>query len=70
MSEQKEESLEELFEKVEGLLGNMEKQDVSLEDSFVFYEQGIKYLQQCQEKIDLVEKKMQVLTQQGQLIEE
>lgn len=66
MGEQ-ERSLEELFQKLEETIGKMQQREVSLEDSFSLYEQGIQTLKLCNEKIDRVEKKMQKLNQQGQL---
>lgn len=66
MGEQ-ERTLEELFQELEGTIGKMQQREVSLEDSFSLYEQGIKTLRLCNEKIDRVEKKMQKLNQQGQL---
>lgn len=66
MGEQ-ERSLEELFQELEETIGKMQQREVSLEDSFSFYEQGIQTLKRCNEKIDRVEKKMQQLNQQGQL---
>ncbi|SDB08659.1 exodeoxyribonuclease VII small subunit [Eubacterium oxidoreducens] len=70
MSEEKKDySLEELFEQVESLLSKMEQKEVSLEDSFEFYEQGMNYLKLCKDKIDCVEKKMEVINAQNELIE-
>lgn len=66
MGEQ-ERSLEELFQELEETIGKMQQREVSLEDSFSLYEQGIQTLKLCNEKIDRVEKKMQKLNQQGQL---
>ena len=35
-------SLEELFARLDGILNNMEDPDISLEDAFSLYEQGMK----------------------------
>ena len=40
-----------------------------MEDAFSLYEQGLKKLKLCNEKLDLVEKKMQVLENNGELME-
>lgn len=69
MEEEKEVSLEELFEELETILEKMEDKDISLEQSFLFYEEGMKKLKQCNDKIDQVEKKMLVLSGQGGLEE-
>lgn len=68
MAEEKESGLEELFEEIEDILNKMEDKDISLEQSFLFYESGMKKLKQCNEKIDQVEKKMLVLSEQGTLV--
>lgn len=69
MAEQKESSLEELFEEIEGILGRLEDKEISLEDSFLLYEQGMTKLKACNAKIDQVEKKMLMLNEQGNLVD-
>ncbi|MBO5371997.1 MAG: exodeoxyribonuclease VII small subunit [Lachnospiraceae bacterium] len=69
MAEQKESSLEELFEEIESILGRLENKDISLEDSFILYEQGMKKLKACNDKINQVEKKMLMLNEQGNLVD-
>lgn len=61
----KEPDLEELFTQMEEILEKMEDKDISLEDSFSLYEEGMKKLAQCNAKIDDVEKKMLVINNQG-----
>lgn len=61
----KEPDLEELFTQMEEILEKMEDKDISLEDSFSLYEEGMKKLAQCNAKIDDVEKKMLVISNQG-----
>ncbi len=68
MAESKENSLEELFEEIEGILDRLEDKEISLEDSFLLYEQGMKKLKACNEKIDQVEKKMLMLNEHGELV--
>ncbi|MEG0962023.1 MAG: exodeoxyribonuclease VII small subunit [Lachnospiraceae bacterium] len=67
MGEQ-EKSLEETFQEIETIIGKMQQREVSLEDSFSLYEQGIKKLKLCNEKINTVEKKMLLLNGQGDLV--
>lgn len=47
----------------------MQDTEVSLEDSFALYEQGMKMLKNCNQKIDAVEKKMLKMNEQGELEE-
>ena len=65
----KEKSLEEHFEELEILLEDMEREDVSLEKSFELYEKGMNLLKVCNEKIDKVEKQVQILNKDGDLNE-
>lgn len=67
MAEKSEIKLEDMFADIEDILERMEDKDISLEDSFLLYEQGMKKLKQCNDRIDQVEKKMLVLTGQGEL---
>ena len=64
-----EETLEELFGKLDGILKTLEDRDTTLEDSFAAYEQGIRYLKACNDKIDRVEKQMLVMNESGGLDE-
>ena len=54
-------SIEEIFEELDQIMEKMEALDTSLEDSFAFYEAGMKLIRACGEKIDKVEKKIIVL---------
>ena len=68
MAEKKEtKSLEETFQGIEEIIEKMEQPDVSLEDSFALYQQGVQELKSCNETLDQVEKKMQVLNANGTL---
>ena len=58
-------SLEELFARLDEILNNMEDPDISLDDAFSLYEQGMKDIRSCNEKLDLVEKKMMVIAEDG-----
>lgn len=66
MAEQKEQTLEEIFGKMEGLLEALESREISLEDSFEKYKEGMALLKAAGEKIDTVEKAMLVLNDQGE----
>lgn len=69
MADVKEMTLEETFEAVETVLREMETGDLSLEETFEKYEQGVKLVKACSEKIDRVEKKLQLLQADGTLTE-
>lgn len=66
MGEQ-EQTLEEIFKELDEIIEKMQQREVSLEDSFQLYEQGIQKLKQCNSKIDYVEKQMLLLNGQGEL---
>lgn len=65
MEEKNEPQLEELFAEIEGIIRQMEDKEVSLEQSFLLYETGMKKLKQCNDKIDHVEKKVLALNGDG-----
>ncbi len=54
-------SIEEIFSELDGIIRNLEDGEVSLEDSFKYYEAGMKLVQACSGKIDKVEKQILVL---------
>ena len=54
-------SLEESFEQIEDIIGQLQKGDMTLEDSFKKYEEGMKLIKNCSNSIDRVEKKLIVL---------
>lgn len=56
-------SLEEGFEKIEEIMNEMSDADVSLEESFEKYKLGMELLKHCSDKIDKVEKQIQILTE-------
>ena len=59
-------SLEEVFEQLDEVVKQLEETTVSLEDSFRLYHQGMELLKVCNDKIDLVEKKMLILDENGE----
>ncbi len=58
-------SLEENMEQLKNVLQDLESGEHSLEESFSLYEKGIKLVRQANAQIDLVEKKIQVLKEDG-----
>ena len=65
MSEQNTATLEENFEKIEELIAALERSDISIEDAFQKYSEGVKLLRVCDESIDKVEKKVLKLMEDG-----
>lgn len=59
-------ALEDMFADLEGVIGKMEGTDVTLEQSFELYNQGMELLKKCSQAIDTVEKKVLVLDEDGE----
>ena len=53
------------FGKLDQMLETLESSDVSLEDSFRLYKEGMELLNKCSQKIDRVEKKMLQMNEDG-----
>lgn len=68
MEEVKEEKLEEIIVQVEQCIARLEDPQVSLEDSFRYYEQGVAKLKICNEKVEQIEKKMLMISNEGELV--
>ena len=62
-------TLEKAFEELEVIIEKMNDREVSLDDSFALYTEGTKLLKYCNEQLDMVEKKMLVLSEEGELHE-
>lgn len=58
-------TLEEVFSQLDTVIQDMEREDISLEESFRLYHEGMQMLKVCNEKIDTVEKKMLILDEEG-----
>ncbi len=58
-------TLESNFEQVELLLQKMEQEDTSLEESFKLYDEGMKLIKKCNDKIDKIEKDI-ILIEKGE----
>lgn len=56
-----EKTIEQTFEELDQLMEKLESSETSLEDAFACYEQGMKLVKACGEKIDKVEKQIIVL---------
>lgn len=61
--------LEENFARLEELIGKLEQEDISLEEAFGTYSEGMAVLKKCNIQIDRVEKQVLKLGEAGQLEE-
>ena len=62
-------SVEAAFARLEELLKRLEEKDVSLEESFALYQEGTALCRMAAGKLDMVEKKMLQLAEDGSLVE-
>lgn len=60
-------SLEEKFVKLEDAVRRLEEEDISLEESFQVYKEGMELLKQCNADIDRVEKQVLAISEEGEL---
>lgn len=65
-TKKKELTLEEAFEVLEKTISKLEEEDITLEDSFKEYQQGMEILKFCSAKIDKVEKKVWKINEDGE----
>lgn len=59
--ESQELGLEEMFSQIEKVLAGLEEEEASLEEAFALYQRGIRLVKQCNDRIDRVEKELQIL---------
>ena len=63
---EKKPTLEEAFTQIEAILTQMEEPEISLEEAFALYQQGVLQLKNCGTILDEVEKKMQIINEEGE----
>ena len=61
--------LEERFSMIEDILGKIEDEDVTLDQSFDLYKQGIEQIKAANADLDRIEKAMLVINEDGELEE-
>lgn len=67
----KEESFEELLNRLEEITGKLEKEEnISLDETMGLFEEGISISKKCNQKIEEVEKKITILIQENDEIKE
>ncbi|MGF7143434.1 exodeoxyribonuclease VII small subunit [Anaerotaenia torta] len=64
--ENNERKLEENFEELNHVLEELEKPEITLEDSFALYQKGMQLLKTCNDSIDRVEKQLMILSENGE----
>lgn len=67
--EEKELTLEEMMTKLDECVSRLEADDISLEESFGIYEQGMRLVKACNSTIDKVEKNVLKLEADGSVSE-
>lgn len=67
--EEKKVTLEERMEHLEELIARMESGDVTLDQSFALYKDGMAELKAANEMLDAMEKAMLVMNEEGELEE-
>ena len=55
-------TLEETFEKIDGIMEKLSDDEIPLEESFTVYKDGMELLDKCKKIIDDVEKKVEELS--------
>jgi exodeoxyribonuclease VII small subunit len=62
-------TLEERFASIEDILNRMESGEISLDESFELYKKGLSEIKAANSSLDLIEKAMLVLNENGELEE-
>lgn len=57
-------SLEDYFEELEEIIKKLEDEEISLEESFKLYQDGMKLVKKCNNSIDKVEKELIVISEE------
>lgn len=65
-NKQESEDLEMMFRKLDEVITELESDEISLEQSFVLYNQGIEAIKKCNDTIDGIEKKVQMIDKNGE----
>ncbi|MCI8947387.1 MAG: exodeoxyribonuclease VII small subunit [Lachnospiraceae bacterium] len=62
-------TVEGAFAQLEAVIERLESEEISLEDAFRAYSEGMELLQFCNASIDMVEKKVLKINENGELNE-
>lgn len=61
--------LEDAFERLNKIIEELEKPDISLDNSFTLYQEGMKLVKVSNDTIDKVEKELIILNEKGDINE-
>ena len=64
---EKKRSIEETFALIDEKIEQLEDEDVSLEDAFKGFREGMELVKYCEGAIDKIEKKVQKITENGEM---
>ena len=59
-------TLEEAFDRLDDIVKQLESENISLEDAFRDYKDGMDFLKYCNDSIDAVEKNVLKLNEEGE----
>ena len=59
-------TLEESFDRLDELVQELQSGELTLEESFKKYEEGMKLVKNCNDSIDRVEKKLEIISAAAQ----
>ena len=59
-------NIEQNFNEVEKIIEAMQKEDVTLDESFKLYNQGLKIIKDCNQQIETIEKQIKIITEEAQ----
>ena len=65
--EEKELTIEQSFAEIEEILNKLESNEVTMEDSFLLYQSGMQQIKYCNDLMNAVEQKVQMLNSNGEL---
>ena len=62
-------TLEEAFDQLEQIIGQLEDEEITLDQSFMIYKEGMELLKYCNDTLDTVEKQVLKINESGELDE-
>lgn len=60
-----ENTLENGLEKLNQIITDMDKNGISLDEAFVKYDEGMKLVKECKEKLDMYDKKLIIVNEES-----
>lgn len=56
-------SIEENFQNIEDIISNMQKEDITLEQSFDLYNKGLNLIKDCNSQIEKIEEQIKIINE-------